>query len=63
MKSTTKSLIQISRDEDLWLDGWNGCQEWEWTSRRDQAWRMRADEARRRLMVVRNSFPLAFITK
>ena len=54
-------LIQQSPQKQSWLDGYGGGIDWEWTADRKTAWRLRKEEAERKLKLVRNQFPDAIL--
>jgi len=54
-------LIQQSSMHLLWLDGYGGGIDWEWTADRKTAWRLWKVEADHRLKLVRNQFPDAIL--
>ncbi len=54
-------LIQKSPNENIWLDGYNGGKEWEWTERKRNAWHFNFTEAHKRLAQVSKAFPSALI--
>ena len=54
-------LIQESATKQSWLDGYGGGIDWEWTADRKTAWRLRKEEAERKLTMVRKQFPNALL--
>lgn len=56
-------LIQKTPVDKVWLDGYGGGIDWEWTRDRKAAWRLRKDEAERKLALVKNVFPEAMIVE
>lgn len=56
-------LIQQSPQKQLWLDGYGGGIDWEWTAERKTAWRLRKEEAERKLALIRKHFPEAVLVE
>lgn len=50
-------LIQKSPDVLEYLDGYNGGTDWEWTTDRKTAWRLRKGEAERKAELIKLVFP------
>lgn len=59
----TMFLIQMSIDQEFYLDGYNGGSEWEFTPDRDRAWPMTLNEAERKLAQLKEIFPDALISE
>lgn len=55
-------LIQKSVYDPEYLDGYDGIQ-WEWTTQRKTAWRLRRDEAEKKLKLMEKEFPKAVIVE
>jgi len=55
-------LIQKSVYDPEYLDGYDGTN-WEWTMNRKTAWRLRRDEADKKLKLVLKDFPHAVIVE
>lgn len=56
-------LIQQSATKYWWLDGYGGGIDWEWTAERKTAWRLRKEEAERKLALIRKHFPNAVLVE
>lgn len=62
MKNRKVFTIKKSSTENLWLDSWNGGTDFEWTdSPYKGAWRLDAEEAKKRLASVLRYHPEAII--
>lgn len=56
-------LIQQSPQKQLWLDGYGGGIDWEWTAERKTAWPLRKEDAERKLALIRKHFPEAVLVE
>ena len=63
MPADQRYLIQKAPDEFIWLDGYGGGVDWEWNQVRASSWRLRAEEAHKKLKLLQAHFPNAFIVE
>ena len=56
-------LIQKDEAKAEWLDGYGGGIDWEWTTDRRTAWRLRKEEGERKLLIIRKHFPNAVLVE